>query len=133
MPPLCLFSHPLRACSRAFSGVYLRACLAIFLSVCALPALADSWTGPDKEKHLLGSAAVAFVVTHATDNPTTGFWSAVAVGGAKEVYDHYHRGGDASARDLVWDVAGAYLGAQAGGWTIKRSGGTTTVAYAWRF
>ncbi len=34
---------------------------------------------------------------------------ALAAGGAKEVYDRY-AGGDASLRDLTWDVVGAATG-----------------------
>ena len=40
---------------------------------------------------------------------TTGAGLALAAGTAKEVYDRYS-GGDASLRDLTWDVVGAATG-----------------------
>ena len=40
---------------------------------------------------------------------TTGAGLALAAGTAKEVYDGYS-GGDASLRDLTWDVVGAATG-----------------------
>ncbi len=48
----------------------------------------------------------------------TGFGLGFAVGAAKEVYDT-SSGGDASWRDLTWDVVGAATGA-AISWIIDR-------------
>lgn len=95
--------------------------------------MADSWTGRDKALHFEGSAALATAITAVSEDPALGFWGAVAVGTAKEIVDHRRRRGDASARDLVADVAGAYLGAQLGRWAIHRRSDTTAVVFAWRF
>ncbi len=110
------------------------ACCAL-LALSCLPhtALADSWTGIDKQQHFTGSAAMAAVMAQATQDRAFGFWSSVAVGAAKEVADHYRRGGDPSVRDFMVDMAGAYLGAYNSGWTIHKNGATTTVAFSWRF
>lgn len=105
-------------------------CLAFFAGT---PALADNWSGEDKGLHFAGSATLAVVITAATENPWTGFWSAVAVGVTKEIVDSRRSGGQASGRDLVADVAGAYLGSQAGRWLISRRGDTTAVVFAVRF
>ena len=43
---------------------------------------------------------------------------AIAAGAAKEVYDRYS-GGDASMRDLTWDVVGAATGTMVS-WLVDR-------------
>ena len=48
----------------------------------------------------------------------TGAGVAIAAGAAKEVYDRYS-GGDASLRDLTWDVVGAATGSVLS-WLIDR-------------
>lgn len=97
---------------------------AVLLAVAALPAAAqggtsgvtrprDRWVGPDKLKHFLMSAfvqSVGFSAARATGaGVQSSMWMASAltttVGVAKEWRD---RGGSGfSARDLVWDAAGA--------------------------
>lgn len=103
------------------------------LALLAGSAWADSWTGRDKTLHFAGSAALAAALTISSKDPPFAFWSTVAVGAAKELVDLHRRRGDASARDLVADVAGAYLGTQAGRWLIYRRGPTTHVVLAWSY
>ncbi len=93
---------------------------------------ADSWTGNDKVLHFAGSAGIALLVTNISRDPSVGFWSSVAVGAAKELVDQ-RKGGDASLRDLVVDVAGAYLGSETGRWMLYRNRQTTTLVASWRF
>jgi putative lipoprotein len=74
----------------------------------------DSWFGADKVKHFFMGAfiqSVTYSATRATGAPhstslavATG--ATVGVGLAKELWDA-HSGGTPSARDFVWDVAGA--------------------------
>lgn len=110
----------------------MRKIIVLCLALWANFAAAESWSGDDKQIHFLGSAMVAVVVTAATDSPWIGFWSVLALGVTKEVIDQ-RRGGRASGRDLVADVAGAYIGSQAGRLLISRRGDTTAVVYALRF
>ena len=93
---------------------------------------ADSWTGNDKVLHLASSAGIALVVTHISRDPSVGFWSSVATGAAKELVDK-RTGGDASMRDLVVDMAGAYLGSETGRWVLYRNRQTTTLVASWQF
>ena len=107
--------------------------ITLCLALWAHTAHAEAWSGEDKEIHFIGSATVAVVITAATESPWTGFWSAVAVGVAKELVDQRRPDGKASGRDLVADVAGAYLGSQAGRWIISRRWETTAVVFSHRF
>ena len=107
--------------------------IALVMSLSSAPAVAaDSWTGSDKVLHFAGSAGIALLVTDISRDPSVGFWSSVAVGAAKEWVDK-RTGGDASVRDLVVDVAGAYLGSETGRWMLYRNKQTTTVVAFWRF
>ena len=86
----------------------------------------DSWTGKDKLQHAAGSAAIAAAVTVATSSERAGFWTAVAVGAAKEVYDMNHRDRHTpSWRDLGADVAGAYVGSKFGTYIVVRRNSIT--------
>jgi putative lipoprotein len=77
-------------------------------------APADPWFGADKLKHFFSSAFVQSVSYGALRGVGAGH--DVALGGAsavtaavavgKEIYDG-RTGGDVSAKDLVWDAAGA--------------------------
>lgn len=99
----------------------------------AQPAQADSWTGPDKAWHFAGSAGLATLLSVSTEDSNLAFWSTVAVGAAKEVADHYWTRGDPSVRDLVADMAGAYVGAQTGRWFLTRNAHSVTIHFALRF
>lgn len=72
---------------------------------------------------------MAAVIAAATESPWTGFWSAVAVGVAKELVDQRRPYGQASGRDFVADLAGAYVGSQAGQLSILRRGDTTALIF----
>lgn len=71
----------------------------------------DSWLHADKLAHASGSAALSAGVAWATDSPTLGVISALAVGAAKEAYDARHPKQCASFKDFGADVAGAIAGA----------------------
>ena len=80
----------------------------------ASAAPADPWFGADKLKHFFSTAFVQSVSYGALRGVGAGH--AAALGGAtatsaavavgKEIYDG-RTGGDVSAKDLVWDAAGA--------------------------
>jgi putative lipoprotein len=97
----------------------LQFCLVAFCLV-ARPCLAangDPWLGQDKALHFSacfmlagdGYAGVSVFTKRETMRLTAGAGLALAAGAAKEVYDRYS-GGDASLRDLTWDVVGAATG-----------------------
>jgi uncharacterized protein YfiM (DUF2279 family) len=103
------------------------------LATCSLllaagPAVADTdpWWGQDKALHfsaclmLAGDAyaTTAVLSKRETTRLAAGFGVAVAAGAAKEVYDS-RAGGDASLRDMTWDVVGGATGA-AISWIIDR-------------
>jgi uncharacterized protein YfiM (DUF2279 family) len=74
----------------------------------------DSWFAPDKVKHFLMGAfvqSVAYSAVRAAGASHTASLAAASgvtagVSVAKELWDA-HAGGTPSARDLVWDAAGA--------------------------
>jgi putative lipoprotein len=91
---------------------------------------ADPWFGRDKALHFSVSAALAtatyagaaFVTDDRRTRAASAFALALAAGVAKEVWD-LAGPGDASWRDLTWDVVGATTGvllAYAIDWAIGR-------------
>lgn len=76
--------------------------------------------------HFAGSALIAGVATHYSGSELEGFGIAFAVGVGKELYDTTRpalkstgRPADAfTCKALLWDAAGAALGAKLGGLTI---------------
>jgi putative lipoprotein len=84
----------------------------------ALPALGqDKWTGPDKVKHFTGGLLLGTVGTLVTESKGHGLGVGCLTGLAKEVTDS--RGGTGfSVKDLTVTCAGAWLGAQLGGWLV---------------
>ena len=84
---------------------------------CADPANADPWFGRDKLIHFSASASLAIVgyagASMLTENRPTrvgaGAALAVSAGVAKELWD-LDGHGDASWRDLSWDLIGAATG-----------------------
>ena len=105
--------------------------IAIALASAIGSARADEWTGTDKTQHFIGSALIAAGVTSYTGDERIGFWSSVAVGVAKEVYDYDHPAANtASLKDLTWDVLGAYMGARMAGWSIRQSHGETVISFS---
>jgi uncharacterized protein YfiM (DUF2279 family) len=82
-------------------------------------AHADEWVGQDKTLHFLGGAAVGAAVTIATQRRDYGIAAGVGVGLVKELYDAQNRDKHTpSIKDFAVTVAGAALGAYAGGWII---------------
>jgi uncharacterized protein YfiM (DUF2279 family) len=77
----------------------------------------DSWLGADKGTHLAASAAFATAGYSAAMLVAGEPWQRAALGGgfafalgvAKEIYDATGHG-DASLRDLTWDVIGCAFG-----------------------
>lgn len=105
----------------------------VLLALLALPSRADGWNGEDKNLHFVGSAALAKLVTAGTGQASLGFWSSVAVGAAKEYSDRYRPGHEASLKDLVWDITGAYFGTAQKGWMVYNKGTTTVVSFSMQF
>jgi putative lipoprotein len=102
------------------------ACLS--LSIASSEALAepDRWWATDKALHFSacfmlagdGYATASVLSEREPYRLLTGFGLAFVAGAAKEAYDKSN-GGDASWRDLTWDVVGAATGA-AISWIIDR-------------
>ena len=90
--------------------------LCVLCTTC-LAAERDPWWGQDKALHFSacfmlagdGYAGASVFSKRESTRLTTGAGLALAAGTAKEVYDRYS-GGDASLRDLTWDVVGAATG-----------------------
>lgn len=72
----------------------------------------DSWTGPDKIKHLAFGVAIAFAGGLMFD-PMIGLAAGAGIGVAKEVYDGVSGKGTASLQDMIVTVVGAAAGAAA--------------------
>jgi uncharacterized protein YfiM (DUF2279 family) len=102
--------------------------IAAAIAAACLPAVADEWTGRDKDLHFAGGAAVAAAVTLATRDRDAGFWAGTAVGLAKEVYDSTGRG-QVSGKDFVVTALGAYVGSRAAGWVITPRSVTYTMKF----
>jgi len=119
-------------CRARFNFLYAIALLQLLL-VAPNIALADSWTGQDKLDHFASTLLISTAVSVATESETLGFWSAVAVGGAKELWDRNRTGHVASVKDFTWDVVGAYVGSKFGGWVVTRTNGSTVVSLSQKF
>jgi putative lipoprotein len=109
----------------------LAALLAPLLSLGPARAEDDPWFGHDKRLHFEASAALALLGYGGASLVTgdrghrSGFATAFAidVGIAKELWDRAGHG-DASLRDLTWDVVGAATGlavATAIDWVVSRA------------
>lgn len=98
----------------------------LFLAPRPAAADTDPWWGQDKALHFTtcfmfagdGYATAAVLSERESHRLLTGFGLAVVAGAGKEVYDKAG-GGDASLRDLTWDVVGGATGA-AISWLIDR-------------
>jgi uncharacterized protein YfiM (DUF2279 family) len=78
----------------------------------------DSWTGKDKAQHFAGSSVLSYGFSEVM-SPESAFLTSVGIGLAKEVYDYKHPDKHtASYKDFVWDVAGAYVGVYAKGYSF---------------
>jgi putative lipoprotein len=102
--------------------------MCFLLPAAAVPAVAepDPWWGQDKALHFSASFviagdgyATASVLSRSEIHRLfAGLGVAVAAGAGKEMYDRTS-GGDASWRDMTWDVVGGATGA-AISWLIDR-------------
>ena len=84
-----------------------------------MPFVSDKWFARDKAHHLMASAFLAGFGYYAAKQEINqsriasqqiaiGF--SFSLGLAKEAYDKYGRGGNASAKDIVADIVGITLG-----------------------
>lgn len=89
----------------------------------------DSWYGKDKRQHFAGSAVLSYSLSEVM-SPTNAFLTTVGIGAAKELYDYKHPDKHtASYKDFVWDVAGAYVGVYAKGYSFNYDSKTFTIRY----
>lgn len=106
-----------------------------FSLLLSLPAYADSWSTPDKPKHFAASAlwgAGARIICQGCND-----WQATALGTipglVKEIQDSRPGGSGFSTKDLIADIAGAYVGQKLTGVVITHANGQTQVAYTKQF
>jgi len=105
--------------------------LLLVLALLSAPAWAVE---DDKKLHFAASFVFGFAAgAQWPDNKPLAFGVAMIPGVAKEMIDAQSGGTGFSGKDLVADAIGAALGVYAGGWMVRRSGGTTTIAYATTF
>lgn len=91
--------------------------------VLSSPVLAnDDWTGPDKTKHFIVSAALGTVSGVYVENKWKAFGLAMVPGLIKEIMDANDPNNHFSSRDLVADALGAAVGVHVGHWIISRRG-----------
>jgi putative lipoprotein len=113
--PTALAPHP--AILRRALATVLALSLFLALTARARAADPDPWFGRDKALHFgatltLGSggyAGTALLSERQSVRAAAGASLGMSAGIAKEIYDHY-AGGDASFRDLTWDVVGTATG-----------------------
>ena len=82
-------------------------------------AMADSWTGADKGKHITVTAAISTAVTGYARNQGCskvesffwGFGAALVVGAIKEEADKHNDSSDSSSKDFAADALGGAAGA----------------------
>ena len=110
----------------------------LIISILLLSGLAhaDEWTGDDKNKHFVGSAALGVVASVAfkdSDHPVLYPMAAVlAVGLAKEIRDEVAPAGSGfSYKDLAADALGAALGVAVGNGVIYVTRNTVNFAGKW--
>lgn len=104
---------------------------AVAVIVATEPAQAqDQWTGPDKAKHVAGSAALGAVAGVAVTDKQTAFALAMVPGVAKEVHDATRPGGSGwSWKDLAADALGAAVGVYVGNCVIVAKSITCRVEF----
>lgn len=121
--------------------------LAVILALCATSAYAtdvpktqppaarpaDNWGGA--KSHL--AVSTAFGVACATHvfpgEPVKAFGCAIVPGLVKETIDSTQRGNRFSGRDMLANAVGAAAGVYLGGVMLRRSNGTTQIAYSTTF
>lgn len=105
----------------------------LVLVLFSLPAQAqDSWTGHDKALHFGVSVAAGYFcrgfLFQGPDDELRALGCGVAPGLVKELIDAGEPGNKFSGKDLVWDIAGAYVGVKFGGWVIRKN----FIGYQWQ-
>jgi uncharacterized protein YfiM (DUF2279 family) len=95
------------------------------------PAFADSWSTPDKKAHFVASmgwGAGARIICQSCND-----WQATALGTlpglVKEIQDSRPGGSGFSTKDLIADIAGAYVGQKLTWLVIRKANGETFVGY----
>ncbi len=89
----------------------MRILIAILAIICGPAFAQDSWTGPDKVKHLAVGAGISAAVMAATKDERLAFAAGCGAGVAKELYDAQHRDVHTpSGKDLVVTCIGAAIG-----------------------
>lgn len=120
--------------------------LAVALAACALSAQAfrvengqfygcklnDTWSGPDKTKHIAVGAGVGAAVTYASKEPLYGVAATVILAASKEAWDR--RGhGTCSYQDFAVTVAAGAAASYGVRWFILPRKDGVTVTYNMRF
>lgn len=94
----------------------------LIIGVISCSSFAESWRGRDKELHFAMGAGVSSLATLAFKDEEVGFWSGVAVGAAKEIYDYKHpKSHDASFKDFAVTALGAFAGAKITGLVVTKN------------
>lgn len=114
----------------------MRSLLAVVLSLSCIAAHADSWGTPDKPKHFTASvlwgAGAKLVCPSCNDLEATALGTIPGL--VKEVQDSTKRNGTGwSNRDMLANIAGAYVGTKITGLFITKTKDTTTVSYSMEF
>lgn len=104
------------------------------LAAASISCHADEWTGQDKAKHFAVSAAIGAAIKASTDlSDNQALALAMVPGLLKEANDSRQGGSGWSNKDIVWNLAGAYVGIKATGWMLSHSRGQTFVGYKAEF
>lgn len=101
----------------------------IFLLLPAIAFAQDSWLGKDKAQHFAGSAVLSYAFSEVM-SADKAFLASVGIGLAKELYDYKHPDKHtASYKDLVADIAGAYVGVYLKGYSFSYDSKTFVMRY----
>lgn len=92
----------------------------------------DSWTTPDKTKHLIAGASIGLAAGALTDSWAVGAAAGCAVGVLKEINDMRSPGHTPSYKDALVTCVGAAVGAQIGVMIAPVKGGVW-VGKSWSF
>lgn len=109
--------------------------LAIIFAILSTTSQADEWTGQDKAKHfaihVATGAATRAMFPALTDTQAVAL--ATLPGLAKELHDARKGGSGFSAKDMTWNIAGAFVGVRLTGWALTKSRDTVSVSYSTSF
>jgi putative lipoprotein len=101
----------------------MRILFAVALLLCHIGAQAqDTWSGKDKQLHFGVSLALGAAARQlAPNNELAAFGAAMVPGLVKELIDKSQEGNHFSAKDLVANALGAYVGVKVGGLLIQHN------------